>query len=403
MQEYGKKGTRGCEPQYTIDQAEILGQTDNNLALQQCQWHCDSDYECQKIQFMWNATSQIGTCRRLRSCVASTAAGEEGFTYYFKSVNTGPAIASEGKQVSVREIATVLVDGSPARLNSLTHWRGYLIVGTETSGGRIYQVDPATGNVTLFFDVAAAFERNGRAMSFSNYQHGGLRAVAFHPDFETNGLFYVSAMESRPTDPENFHYASDWNGGGNFGFSGPIDADSVVVEFKYNLTNNSVIEDSYRLLFRIGMPVYDHPIKYIAFNGSYLFIAHGDGSVQSAITGGGQGSNALGKILRINPLYVNETTPYTIPSDNPYLGDNSFPDEVFAVGFRNPHTFCFSKSGELIVGEAGRDNAEEVNIVEAGHDYGWSQREGFFVHNENGTILKGVSPLPDDDAVCYLQ
>uniref|UniRef100_A0A7S4DKX7 Glucose/Sorbosone dehydrogenase domain-containing protein n=1 Tax=Lotharella globosa TaxID=91324 RepID=A0A7S4DKX7_9EUKA len=235
-------------------------------------------------------------------------------------------------------------------------------------------------------------------MSFSNYQHGGLRAVAFHPDFETNGLFYVSAMESRPTDPENFHYASDWNGGGNFGFSGPIDADSVVVEFKYNLTNNSVIEDSYRLLFRIGMPVYDHPIKYIAFNGSYLFIAHGDGSVQSAITGGGQGSNALGKILRINPLYVNETTPYTIPSDNPYLGDNSFPDEVFAVGFRNPHTFCFSKSGELIVGEAGRDNAEEVNIVEAGHDYGWSQREGFFVHNENGTILKGVSPLPDDDA-----
>lgn len=59
---------------------------------------------------------------------------------------------------------------------------------------------------------------------------------------------------------------------------------------------------------------------------------------------------ALGKILRINPN-KNGAKSYSVPSDNPFIGDSSMIDEAFAIGFRNPHTFCFSNSGELFQGE----------------------------------------------------
>lgn len=62
------------------------------------------------------------------------------------------------------------------------------------------------------------------------------------------------------------------------------------------------IPTSYGEAFRVAMPRYDHPIKQIVFKAGYLYIGHGDGSLSSAIAGGGQGNDALGKVLRIDPL-----------------------------------------------------------------------------------------------------
>lgn len=276
-------------------------------------------------------------------------------------------------------------DGKTAAINCLVPLADNLFVCTRT---RIYNVSPK-GQVKLFLDVDAATQvATGRSLSTYNRIHGGVRSIAFHPSFSDNGLFYVSAMEERPSNTGGFNYISD--------VPDHIDADSVLIEWRTDLSSGEPLINSYRNVFRIGMPVYDHPIKQIAFHEDLLYIAHGDGSVQSAIAGGGRKADGLGKILRINPLQAG-SQPYTVPGDNPFLANKKFPDEVYAIGFRNPHHICFGRDGTLYAADTGRANIEEVNIVESGRNYGWSDREGTFVHTGGG-LMTGVDSLPADDA-----
>ena len=145
----------------------------------------------------------------------------------------------------------------------------------------------------------------------TNQQHGGIRSVTFDPDFAANGVFYTSEMQTRPSNTSGLTYLSDADN--------PIGADSVVSQWRRS-SDGSIPPSSRREMIRIGMPVYDHPIKQIAFNphatvGSpdfkMLYITHGDGSVQSATAGGGRNNDGLGKVLRIRPNLVGQ--PYSIP------------------------------------------------------------------------------------------
>lgn len=291
------------------------------------------------------------------------------------------------------------------RINTFAYAGNRNFVGVERSG-IIYELKEAIdGTVTYeeFLNVATAIQANtGRDLDTSSIFHGGFRGLAFHPDFSTNGKFYTSVMESRPSQPNLHHYISD--------STTPIEADSVLVEWTYNFVTNTVLTGSYREVFRVGMPVYDHPIKQITFNDyasptdsdyGLLYIAHGDGSVESAKAGGGMNNDALGKILRIDPL-ESGNDPYTIPNDNPFVGDPTYLDEIYALGCRNPHTLSFNTNGSnvhLVSGEPGRDNIEEINIITKGGNYGWPEREGTFVHlEEKRGIIQGNSPLPDNDA-----
>ncbi len=312
-------------------------------------------------------------------------------------------IADDGLTIELRPFVQLpnTDAGDPPRINAMATFGDRLFI-VEERDGIIYEVvnRDTTPTVQVFFDVGAAVETaTGRALD-TNGAHSGLRSVAFHPDFATNGKLYVSAMEARPADVSGHHYLSD--------VDAPVQADSVLIEFTQ--VGGSIAPASYREVFRVGMPVYDHPIKQIAFDPTaeagdpdrgLLYIAHGDGSEFSATAGGGQRNDALGKILRIDPL--EDGDPYSVPASNPFVGDPSMLDEVYSLGHRNPHTLAFvpSASGEtlLISAEPGRDNVEEINIIEAGADYGWSSREGTFVHrNEGGGVIDGIGPLPSDDA-----
>lgn len=248
--------------------------------------------------------------------------------------------------------------------------------------------------MALYFDVAAAMQTaTGRPLSTQNTKHGGVRSIAFHPNFGSNKLLYISAMEIRPKNGAGFKYISD--------VPNPRPSDSVLLEFMENPATGKPLPFSYRNVFRVGMPVFDHTIRQMAFNGPLLYIAHGDGSVQSAIAGGGQKNDALGKILRINPLKAG-TAPYSIPFDNPFVNTPSMKSEVWAFGFRNPHSLCFGKDGTLYSADAGRSNVEEINLVKKGKNYGWSKREGTFVHTGGG-LISGVKNLPANDAQFNLE
>ena len=291
-----------------------------------------------------------------------------------------------------------------ARINNFAVMGDRLFV-VEDYDGKIYELERngQTGSVSLFFDVKSAMvAATGRRLDNTSIFHGGLRSVAFHPNFATNGLFYTSVMEQRPANPNPADYLSD--------AANPIVADGVLIEWSYDHDQERVDPASYRQVFRVGMPVYDHPIKQISFNPfaaagdidfGKLYIAHGDGSVQSATAGGGMRNDALGKILRINPRRATNGNPYRIPPDNPFVGDPSIPDEVWSMGHRNPHHLAFAQGGDgeiqLIAAEAGRDNVEEVNLIEAGGNYGWPEREGTFVHLPGGDLVDGIAALPANE------
>ncbi|PXF41078.1 HHIP-like protein 1 [Gracilariopsis chorda] len=277
-------------------------------------------------------------------------------------------------------------EGDSAKIICIVPHQNHLYVCTLNA---IYKVN-FRGSVSLYLDIQKAIaSQTPRSLNYDNRAHGGVRSIAFHPDFPRNGLLYVSAMESRPSNPKQFTYISDTHK--------PIAADSVLLEFKHNFGRGVPDHSSYRNVFRVGMRVFDHPIKQIAFREGLLYIAHGDGSFQSATAGGGQRNDALGKILRINPLRSGNS-PYTVPQSNPFMGASSMKDEVYALGFRNPHQLCFGNDGTLYVADAGRDNIEEIDLVVPGGNYGWAEREGTFVHLSKGGLVSGVQSLPSDDA-----
>lgn len=299
-------------------------------------------------------------------------------------------------EVSAFTQLPVAQSGKAARINDMFSGGGKLFVSTEQDG---YIYDITDGNANLWFDVAQAVQSTqGRMLDTQNLFHGGLRSVAFHPDFSNNGKFYTSLMEQRPANAASHTYLSN--------LETDLTADSVVIEWTANAQTMEVDATSYREVFRVGVPEYDHPIKQIEFNPhattassdyGLLYIGHGDGSILSQTARGGQRNDALGKVLRINPLASGDQ-PYTVPSDNPFVGNNAMIDEVYSIGHRNPHHLSFAPNGTLIVADAGRDNIDEINVVVAGANYGWSDREGHYRQLADGSLFDGISPLPADDA-----
>ena len=118
-----------------------------------------------------------------------------------------------------------------------------------------------------------------------------------------------------------------------------------------------------------------------------LYIATGDGG-----NGGDPRENAqdkgslLGKILRINPLRRKGPGRYSVPRDNPYVGERGR-DEIFARGVRNPWRFSFDRR-KILIGDVGQDRFEEVNAERLGKargaNFGWDNYEG-------NTIFEGPS------------
>ena len=301
----------------------------------------------------------------------------------------------------VRIPATTL---AAPRLNAVSTTGDRMFV-VEERDGLVYEIfgERGRGRAVLFADIGGAIEAStARSLEVSNLFHGGLRGIAFHPDFARNGLFYSSHMETRPDQPVATDYLSD--------AASPVAADSVVAEWRVDPQTGGFDPSSYRAVLRVGLPVYDHPIKQLAFNPfaepgesdyGMLYVAHGDGSVLSATAGGGQNNDALGKILRVDPRR-SAIHPYSIPADNPFVDDPTMHDAVWSLGHRNPHHLAFGRDRRgmtiLVAAEPGRDNVEEVNLIVRGGDYGWSEREGTFVHrSEGGGRLDGIAPLPADD------
>ncbi|HWQ95685.1 MAG TPA: PQQ-dependent sugar dehydrogenase [Gammaproteobacteria bacterium] len=197
---------------------------------------------------------------------------------------------------------------------------------------------------TPFLDIEGKIKSGGEQ---------GLLSVAFHPDYAKNGFLYVNYTDkSGDTRIERYHVASD-----------PNRADP----------------DSAKLLLKIEQPYANHNGGLNLFgHDGMLYIGMGDGGAAGDPHGNGQNlKTLLGKMLRID---VNKGDPYSIPSDNPYVGRKDARGEIWAYGLRNPWRYAFDlKDNLLYIADVGQNKIEEINVVPAsqkGLNYGWNILEG---------------------------
>lgn len=225
-----------------------------------------------------------------------------------------------------------------------------------------------------------------------NYDERGLFGMVFHPDFEDNGYLYTVTSEKGA------------NGGGCGDFP---NHDNVVREWramspgdKHDEDRNEHDDDDWvidpasgREVMRITMPQFNHGGGDVQFGpDGQLYVSVGDGGAADdqgpGHSAGGNAqdlSNLLGKILRINPNTGSKAPGYSVPTDNPFVGQAVKRAEIWANGFRNPYKMSFDKKGQLWVGDVGQNDIEEVSIVTRGANYGWPVKEGSFAFNQNGT------------------
>lgn len=225
--------------------------------------------------------------------------------------------------------------------------------------GLIRIVDPE-GNVsdTPFLDLSGTVSQTG----FET----GLLGLAFHPEYNQNGYFFVN-------------------------YTRETDGASVVSRFTADAGNPGLADPASELvLLTVDQPFANHNGGQVLFGpDGYLYIALGDGG-----SGGDPENNAqdpstlLGKMLRIDVDTENENG-YGIPPDNPFVGDETTLDEIWALGLRNPWRNSFDRyTGDFWIADVGQSDREEVNFQPAGstggENYGWRCYEGSMEFNLEG-------------------
>ena len=193
----------------------------------------------------------------------------------------------------------------------------------------------------------------------------GLLGFAFSPTYAEDGYVYV-------------YYTAD----------GP--RRSVLARF--SVVNGVMAGGSQEVLLEVEQPRPHHNGGQLAFGpDGYLYVGLGDGGGNSDPDLNGQNLEMLlATILRID---VSGEGGYTIPPDNPFVGQEGAREEIYAYGLRNPWRFSFDReTGDLWVGDVGEGRWEEVNRVEAGGNYGWSILEGHECLREPNCDRTGLIP-----------
>jgi Ca2+-binding RTX toxin-like protein len=300
---------------------------------------------------------------------ADTINGGDGndFIYGHSAGATGEIMAVRIAQGLSQPVAASAAPGDP----------GFLYV-VEKANGIIHRVDAATGARTTFLDIP-----NGE---FTADSERGVLGIAFHPQYATNGRYFV--------------YLTDSTG------------DLQVREY-HRSSNPAVSDTSFSIVWETPHPgASNHNGGWIAFSpvDGYLYIATGDGG-----GAGDTGNNAqnldsqLGKILRIDingpdafPGDANRN--YAVPMTNPFVGVAGA-DEIWAYGVRNPWRNAFDpRDGSLYIADVGQSAREEVSFLTAtqgGANLGWRIMEGDIPFNPGppGTPQPGdpslVNPIYD--------
>jgi len=241
--------------------------------------------------------------------------------------------------------------------------------------GFIWVIQDGQLSAEPFLDVSSLLSDD---VFRGGYTERGLLGLAFHPDYETNGLFFIDYTD--------------------------VNGNTVVARYSVSADDPNIADPASAVtILTQQQPYENHNGGHLAFGpDGYLYIGFGDGGSQGDPQGNGQNLNTwLSKILRID---VN-AEPYSVPDSNPFVGQTDAKPEIWAYGLRNPWRFTFDReTGDLYISDVGGDNVEEVNFQPAasagGENYGWNIWEGNQRYSQaqpNGEVVPPVATYTHAD------
>ncbi len=233
--------------------------------------------------------------------------------------------------------------------------------------GGIIKIVNADGtvNTTPFLTLTTATIATG--------SERGLLGLAFHPNYASNGYFYINYTRA---------------------------GDAATVIARYSVSSNPNVADasSGTVLLTVAQPYSNHNGGTLKFGpDGYLYIGMGDGGSAGDPDNRAQNINQnLGKILRID---VDSGSPYGIPATNPFVGVDGN-DEIWSIGMRNPWKFSFNRlNGDLWIADVGQNVVEEIDKVSSplpntGLNFGWRCYEGTASYNTTGCPAFSATVTP---------
>jgi glucose/arabinose dehydrogenase len=215
-------------------------------------------------------------------------------------------------------------------------------------GGRIRIIQDGILLPAPFLDIS------DRVGSAGNEQ--GLLGLAFHPQYPSNGFFFVNYTD--------------------------LQGDTVIARFQVSADASQADPQSETRFLSIPQPFPNHNGGQVVFGpDGYLYLGLGDGGSAGDPQNNAQSTqNLLGKILRLDVGASAAEKAYGIPADNPFGVGGGAP-EIWAYGLRNPWRFSFDRlTGDLFIADVGQNQWEEVNFLPAasppGANFGWRFFEG---------------------------
>jgi len=199
----------------------------------------------------------------------------------------------------------------------------------------------------------------------------GLLCLAFHPQYQTNGRFFVT-------------------------YNRLTDGAMTVSEFKVSANDPNVAEPEEKIVLAVHKDSQFHNGSWLSFGpDGYLYITTGDDALSFDPNNVAQNKGDFrGKILRID-VDANGTAPYASPATNPFFGSTPGLDEIYALGFRNPWRCSFDRdTGKLYVADVQQDSTEEVDIVTHGGNCGWRVFEASHCTNQDPALCVASNYIP---------
>jgi glucose/arabinose dehydrogenase len=246
--------------------------------------------------------------------------------------------------------------------------------------GRIRVVQNGNLLATSFLDISPLTSTSGER---------GLLSMVFHPQYASNGYFFL--------------YYTNLAG-------------DIVIERRQVSAGNANVADPLSALTILAIP---HPTFSNHYGGllsfgpdGYLYAGTGDGGSAGDPSGNAQNTNVLlGKLLRLDVNASTVAQPYAIPADNPFAGTAGARAEIWAYGLRNPWRYAFDVPAQLLyLADVGQANWEEVDVRpvgQAGNNYGWNSMEGAHCYNSSscnqaGLVLPAIEYGHDAAGACSI-
>ena len=214
---------------------------------------------------------------------------------------------------------------------------------------KVFNNDASATNVEIFLDITSIVDQDG------GYTEEGLLGLAFHPNYNENGYFFVNYTSHNPRR-------------------------NVIARYNVSANNpNQADEESSFIILEVNQPYTNHNGGQLSFGpDAYLYIIFGDGGSAGDPHNNGQNlTTLLGSLIRIDVDNPTGELNYGIPPDNPFIAPLAARDEIYAYGLRNMWRFSWDfETGLLWGADVGQNAYEEIDIIYSGLNYGWNTMEG---------------------------